>query len=280
MNNLEPLKKGTTVYKGKQQFAGGWRDVVIKLIPYGEKDFREVNLHLKLEDHPNILRMFDAGEIQRVERRIYIVMELCPQTLKEFIDDNKQDLFNFTQRYCFARQIVAGVAFIHKNRILHRDIKLENLFLSPSKENIRIADFGLSKQLQQGHSVTSVTTRGLGSDGYRAPEILSGNPTASFRSDSFSIGIVLAMLFSNGRHPFGCDPLRWRTNILDNKSPNLSNIIKFTEPYSSKRIQLIDLIKRCLKWNPRDRPTPTEMQLHPFFSVNTSKYGAMSSTFL
>lgn len=266
MYNKQPLKINTRVYRGKLSLAREWHDVAIKIIPHNDKNFNEVKLHLKLEDHPNIVRMLDADENQSgFTPFIYIVMEFCPNTLQDFIEGNKQKPFDFKQCFSYAKQIVSGVAYIHTYNILHRDIKLVNILISSSKDYIRVADFGLSKQLAEGHFVDTISHRGLGSDGYRAPEMHHEKPKASFHSDSFAIGVVLAMLFSNGQHPFGTDPFRWRTNIIDHKGLDLSTIIQFQKPYSQMRDQLLDLIHLALSLNPRDRPTPKEMLQHPFF---------------
>lgn len=274
MNNRQPIRRGSSVYRGKQKHAGGWRDVAIKLVRYDQKNFNEVKLLLKLENHPNVIRFYESDETSNgITPQIYIVMELCPQNLKDYVEENKTKPFDFDIAFSYARQIIAGVAFIHGNSVLHRDLKLENILLAPGKELIRVTDFGLSKQIDEGLSIDPVSTPGLGTDGYRAPEMHSDSPEASFYSDTFSLGIMLFALFSNGEHPFGRDKYKWRTNIIDNKKRDFSSILRFDHPNGHKREQLIDLLKSALKHKPRDRPKPQELLTHAFFTAENKEDG-------
>lgn len=267
MYNEAPIRKGCSVYKGKQKHAGGCRDVAIKLLPYDDKTFNEVKILLKLDNHPNVIRLYDSDETRNgLIPQIYIVMELCPQNLKDYVEKNKSKPFDFDTSLSFAQQIVTGVAFIHSKNVLHRDLKLENILIAPGEEQIRVTDFGLSKQIDEGLSIDPVSSPGLGTYGYHAPELLSDSPEASVYSDTFSLGIILFSLFSNGSHPFGKDKYKWRSNIIDNRKRDYSSILRFGKPYDHKREQLVDLLKSALKHTPRDRPKPRSLLQHAFFT--------------
>jgi 5'-AMP-activated protein kinase catalytic alpha subunit len=88
------------------------------------------------------------------------------------------------------KQIIEGLGYIHKKRILHRDIKLDNILLD-GKGNVKIADFGVSKLVKPG----DVMHEQSGTPAYIAPEILREEGYMGFKADIWSAGVVLyAML--------------------------------------------------------------------------------------
>ena len=265
MYNKRPLHKEAKVYLGIQNLTSKTsRNVAIKLIPYREKNLKEIEL-LTILDHPNVVRIIDAGEKIEFGHCIYIVMELCSQNLQNYIDENKAKPTDFEKSLSFAKQILEGLLYLHENKVIHRDLKPENILISLCKKIIKLSDFGLSKEIKERRSEVTVTTIGAGSEGYRAPETYQSRKHISTRLDIFSLGIIYHIIFTNGKHPFGPDPNEWRDNIRKNQNLDFSGIHEFGDPSNEKKTQLIDLIQQALQHEPSDRPSAKALKEHVFF---------------
>ena len=98
----------------------------------------------------------------------------------------------------YFRQLVSALEYCHSHFVVHRDLKLENLLLSESKERVMLADFGLSNRLVPGRPLETL----CGSSQYAAPEVLCGDSYLGLASDVWSLGVVL-YTFLMGALPFG-----------------------------------------------------------------------------
>ena len=145
---------------------------------------REVSL-LKNLAHPNIVPLREA---LFVDDRIYLLMELMDCNLREYICDHGP----LNERTCanFTAQILAGVAHLHDRRILHRDLKPQNILVRRAidRRTLKISDFGLSRAFGRPRA----HTREVVTLWYRAPEILLGAEDYSTPVDVWSVGCVLA----------------------------------------------------------------------------------------
>ena len=143
--------------------------------------------------HQNIVSIFDVGREGDIE---YIVMEHVEgMTLKEYIKKNK--MLSWRQSVDFAIQICRALICAHNSGIIHRDIKPQNIIITP-EEVLKVTDFGIARAA----SVSSVTLTGstMGSVHYLSPEQARGGYT-DFKSDIYSLGIVMYAMV-NGRLPF------------------------------------------------------------------------------
>lgn len=262
------MAEGAKVYEGRQKLVDGWCPVAIKIINcirVLKKSYDEVKLIRELESHPNVIKVYDAQVIEKDTLPfIYIAMPRHPRTLNDIIKESAHKQFNFDECFSYTKQIVEGVAYIHCKEIQHRDIKPENILI-PHEGYCLISDFGLSKEIQDGQTTVTISKPVAGTEGYQAPEIHEQPPQYSYRSDSFSIGVVLSMLFSCGTHPYGPKLAYRRTNILLNKGPDLSSVKENMRPYSKKQKQLLRLIRKLLSFDSKNRPLPKEMLQDPFF---------------
>ena len=145
------------------------------------EDFRkEVRLTAKL-DHPNILPVKDAGF---VEGTFVIAYPLGERALA----DRLKNRLSARTAVGFADQMLEAVAFAHRKRVMHCDLKPENFILFRGNR-LRLADFGIAKVARR-----TLEASGSGTVGYVAPEQAMGKP--SFRSDVFSLGLILYRMFS------------------------------------------------------------------------------------
>jgi predicted ATPase len=185
------------------------RTVAVKVLPTRLSDAPELRKRLDNEaraisklSHPNICTLYDIGHQEGTD---FLVLEYVDgKTLREVLLSGTLPMQKIIP---IAVQIAEGLAKAHEAGIVHRDLKPENLMVSP--EAVKILDFGLAKLDLEGASLaeTMASTNDctkpgviLGTFKYMSPEQASG-ATVDFRSDQFSLGIVLYEMVT-GRHPF------------------------------------------------------------------------------
>jgi serine/threonine-protein kinase len=143
---------------------------------------KEVRLSARL-DHPNILQVKNADYI---EGTFTIVYPLGDGTL----DERLEARLSSRTALDFSQQLLEALACAHRHRIIHCDVKPDNLILFPG-ERLRLADFGIAKV---AHATGTLRGEGTGTLGFVAPEQALGKP--SLRSDVFSAGLVIYRMFS------------------------------------------------------------------------------------
>ncbi|XP_070024307.1 SNF1-related protein kinase catalytic subunit alpha KIN10-like isoform X2 [Nicotiana sylvestris] len=220
-----------------------------------EKVRREIKI-LRLFMHPHIIRLYEVIE---TPSDIYVVMEYVKSgELFDYIVEKGR--LQEDEARNFFQQIISGVEYCHRNMVVHRDLKPENLLLD-SKWNVKIADFGLSNIMRDGHFLKT----SCGSPNYAAPEVISGKLYAGPEVDVWSCGVILYALLC-GTLPFD-----------DENIPNLFKKIKggiYTLP-SHLSAGARDLIPRMLIVDPMKRMTIPEIRLHPWFQAHLPRYLAV-----
>ncbi|KAK7131954.1 hypothetical protein R3I93_018497 [Phoxinus phoxinus] len=152
---------------------------------------REIEITASLT-HPNIIRLYEVFESGE---RIVMVMEYASGgELYEYIQE-KQRLSEDEARHFFG-QITSAVHYCHKNGVVHRDLKLENVLLDKDL-NVKLADFGLSNRYTRGRRLDTF----CGSPLYASPEIVNGLPYHGPEVDCWSLGVLLYALVY-GSMPF------------------------------------------------------------------------------
>ena len=157
-----------------------------------QKLISEIKIH-KSVHHPNIVNFehyFEDAD------NVYILIELCHnQTLNDLLKRRKR-LSELEVQY-YVLQMVKALKYLHNLKIIHRDLKLANLFLS-DKMQLKLGDFGLATKLEfEGERKRSL----CGTPNYIAPEILDGKSGHSFEVDIWSIGVCIYILLI-GKPPF------------------------------------------------------------------------------
>ncbi|XP_009076587.1 PREDICTED: serine/threonine-protein kinase 17A, partial [Acanthisitta chloris] len=153
------------------------------------------------------------------------------------------------------KQILEGVSFLHRNSVVHLDLKPQNILLTSKSPlgDIKIVDFGLSRIMKSSEELREI----MGTPEYVAPEILSYDPIST-ATDMWSIG-VLAYVMLTGISPF----------LGDDKQETFLNISQMNVSYSGEEFDLVsesamDFIKTLLVKKPEDRATAEECLQHPW----------------
>jgi serine/threonine-protein kinase len=182
---------------------------------------REARMVAKL-DHPNILPLKDASFI---DGRFVITSRLGEQTLC----DRLRRRLAFESALDLAMQMVSAVAYAHGMKIIHCDIKPENMLLLPDGR-LQLADFGIARVAQK-----TIDGSGSGTVGYMAPEQAMGRPSA--KSDVFSLGLIIYRMFTGHLPEWPFDwPLKGAANLRRKAHPELIAVLrKSLEMKPSKR---------------------------------------------
>ncbi|XP_038678188.1 cyclin-dependent kinase 1 [Scyliorhinus canicula] len=189
---IEKIGEGTygVVYKGRHKTTQ--QIVAMKKIRLESEEegvpstaIREISL-LKELQHPNIVCLQD---VLMQDARLYLIFEFLSMDLKKYLDSlpTRQMMEQMLVK-SYLYQITQGIAFCHARRVLHRDLKPQNLLID-SKGVIKLADFGLARAF--GVPVR-VYTHEVVTLWYRAPEVLLGSARYSTPVDIWSIGTIFA----------------------------------------------------------------------------------------
>ncbi|XP_044728869.1 MAP/microtubule affinity-regulating kinase 3-like isoform X2 [Chrysoperla carnea] len=222
------------------------KEVAIKIIDKTQlnpgslqKLFREVRI-MKMLDHPNIVKLFQVIE---TEKTLYLVMEYASggEVFDYLVLHGRMKEKEARAKF---RQIVSAVQYCHQKKIIHRDLKAENLLLD-SEMNIKIADFGFSNEFTPGSKLDTF----CGSPPYAAPELFQGKKYDGPEVDVWSLGVILYTLVS-GSLPFDGSTLReLRERVLRGKyripfymSTDCENLLKkflVLNPYKRASLETI-----------------------------------------
>ena len=144
-------------------------------------------------NHPGLLKYYACGTYQGLP---FLVMEFFEgRNLKGLVVEKNPLVYDNTRK--IITSIVSALAYVHRHRVVHRDMKPENVMIS-SEAEIRLIDFAISQTKWQ--RILSFSNRLSGSPSYMAPELLAGKP-ASTRSDIYALGVIIFEMIA-GRPPF------------------------------------------------------------------------------
>jgi len=234
---------------------------------------------LKKLNHPNIVKL---KEVIRENDLLHMVFEFMDANLYEAMKSRKK-LFPETDVRNITFQIMQGMAFTHKMGYFHRDLKPENILCNDGIRTIKIADYGLAREIRSRPPYTDyVSTRW-----YRAPEVLLRSTSYNSPIDQFAVGAIMAELYTLRPLFPGAsemDQLFKVTAIMGTPTEvqwpegvRLANAMNFKFPKMvatplSKLItnasrEAIDLMTQLMAWNPERRPTCSKTLRHKYFDT-------------
>ena len=214
--------------KGKLLGKGGFAKCYYATCLHSKKEYAlkvvqksslvKLKSRLKLNSEVKIHKSLSHHYIVRFDRyfedpvNAYMRLELCSNHSMSELQKRRKRLTEPEARY-YLKQLVEGVEYLHENLIIHRDLKLGNLFID-SNMCIKIGDFGLATKLA---FPTERKRTVCGTPNYIAPEILEGKDGHSFEVDCWSIGVIIYTMIV-GRPPFECKDVKSTyKKILANK---------------------------------------------------------------
>ncbi|XP_048615134.1 serine/threonine-protein kinase TIO-like [Brassica napus] len=172
------------VYKGRRKYTG--QTVAMKFIMKqgkSEKDIESLRQEIELK-HGNIIEMLDSFEN---EREFCLVTEFAQGELFEILEDDKR--LPEEQVQAIAKQLVKSLHYLHSNRIIHRDMKPQNILIGAGSV-VKLCDFGFARAMS-----TTVVLRSIkGTPLYMAPELVREQPY-NHTADLCSLGVILYELY-------------------------------------------------------------------------------------
>ncbi|XP_065853830.1 serine/threonine-protein kinase TIO isoform X2 [Euphorbia lathyris] len=246
------------VYKGRRKFTG--QTVAMKFIMKHGKSEKDIhNLRQEIEilrklKHENIIEMLDSFESSQ---EFCVVTEFAQGELFEILEDDK--CLPEEQVQAIAKQLVRALHYLHSNRIIHRDMKPQNILIGAGSI-VKLCDFGFARAM----STNTVVLRSIkGTPLYMAPELVREQPY-NHTADLWSLGVILYELFV-GQPPFYTnsvyalirhivkDPVKYP----DDMSPNFKNFLK-------------GLLNKA----PQNRLTWPSLLEHPFIKETLEEFEA------
>ncbi|XP_077586695.1 TRAF2 and NCK interacting kinase a isoform X23 [Stigmatopora nigra] len=261
---VELVGNGTygQVYKGRHVKTGQLAAIKVMDVTGDEEEEikAEINMLKKYSHHRNIATYYGAFIKKNppgIDDQLWLVMEFCGAgSVTDLIKNTKGNSLKEEWTAYICREILRGLTHLHQHKVIHRDIKGQNVLLTENAE-VKLVDFGVSAQLDR-----TVGRRNtfIGTPYWMAPEVIAcdENPDATydFKSDLWSLGIT-AIEMAEGAPPL-CDmhPMRALFLIPRNPAPRLKS------KKWSKKFQLF--IESCLVKSHSQRPSTEQLLKHPF----------------
>ncbi|XP_055006903.1 TRAF2 and NCK interacting kinase b [Boleophthalmus pectinirostris] len=261
---VELVGNGTygQVYKGRHVKTGQLAAIKVMDVTGDEEEEikAEINMLKKYSHHRNIATYYGAFIKKNppgMDDQLWLVMEFCGAgSITDLIKNTKGNSLKEEWIAYVCREILRGLTHLHQHKVIHRDIKGQNVLLTENAE-VKLVDFGVSAQLDR-----TVGRRNtfIGTPYWMAPEVIAcdENPDATydFKSDLWSLGIT-AIEMAEGAPPL-CDmhPMRALFLIPRNPAPRLKSK-KWSKKFQS-------FIESCLMKSHSQRPSTEQLLKHPF----------------
>jgi len=283
---LEKVGEGTygVVYKARD--TGTNQIVALKKIRLEAEDegvpstaIREISLLKELKDD-NIVRLLD---IVHADQKLYLVFEFLDVDLKRYMENGNSngDPIPLHMVKKFTYQLNSGLLYCHSHRILHRDLKPQNLLID-KEDNLKLADFGLARAFgipmrTYTHEVVTLW--------YRAPEVLLGSRHYSTSIDMWSVGCIFAEMVMQGAPLFPGDSeidqifkiFRILGTPNEENWPGVSQLPDYKDTFPQWSEQdltrilpqlddaALDMLRQTLTYDTAKRISAKRALVHPYF---------------
>uniref|UniRef100_A0A4W5QLS5 non-specific serine/threonine protein kinase n=1 Tax=Hucho hucho TaxID=62062 RepID=A0A4W5QLS5_9TELE len=263
---VELVGNGTygQVYKGRHVKTGQLAAIKVMDVTGDEEEEikGEINMLKKYSHHRNIATYYGAFVKKNppgIDDQLWLVMEFCGAgSITDLIKNTKGNSLKEEWTAYICREILRGLTHLHQHKVIHRDIKGQNVLLTENAE-VKLVDFGVSAQLDR---TVGKRNTFIGTPYWMAPEVIAcdENPEATydFKSDLWSLGIT-AIEMAEGAPPL-CDmhPMRALFLIPRNPAPRLKSK-KWSKKFQS-------FIESCLVKSHGQRPNTEQLLKHPFIT--------------
>uniref|UniRef100_A0A3B5Q8Z1 non-specific serine/threonine protein kinase n=1 Tax=Xiphophorus maculatus TaxID=8083 RepID=A0A3B5Q8Z1_XIPMA len=263
---VELVGNGTygQVYKGRHIRTGQLAAIKVMDVATDEEEEikSEINMLKKYSNHRNIATYFGVfikKQPPGIDDQLWLVMEFCGAgSVTDLIKNTKGNSLKEDWNAYICREILRGLAHLHQHKVIHRDIKGQNVLLTENAE-VKLVDFGVSAQMDR---TVGKRNTFIGTPYWMAPEVIAcdENPEATYdcKSDLWSLGIT-AIEMAEGAPPL-CDmhPMRALFLIPRNPAPRLKSK-KWSRKFQS-------FIENTLVKSHSHRPSTEHLLLHPFIT--------------
>jgi len=238
----------------------------------------------ELSGSDSIVRLLNVVRAEN-DRDIYLVFEYMETDLHAVI---RAGILEAVHRQYVIFQLLKALYYLHSADLIHRDVKPSNLLLN-SDCHVKLCDFGLCRSVTElANSTAPVLTDYVATRWYRAPEILLGSTAYTRGVDMWAVGCILGeMLLGRPCFPGNSTMNQLERVIEVTGRPSAEDLSSISSPFAATMIESIptlrhrtvpemfpgappealDLISRCLSFNPSKRPTAAEAMAHPYVAA-------------
>ncbi|KAG9508946.1 Serine/threonine-protein kinase 10, partial [Fragariocoptes setiger] len=228
-----------------------------------EDELADLNVEIDILSecrHKNIVELIEA---YYYESKLWMLIEFCEGGAVDRIMTELDKPLTEPQIRFICHEMCQGLAFLHKNKVIHRDVKAGNVLLTLNGD-VKIADFGVSAKnkhtLQKRDSF-------IGTPYWMAPETIQCETVRDYpydyKADIWSLGITLIEFAQRDPPHHDMSPVRVLLKIQKSDPPQLDFPSKWSKEFS-------DFLALCLNKDPTKRPTADELLTHPFISTSTN----------
>lgn len=291
---LEKLGEGSfaEVFKVKSTRNNGSSLFAIKRLKKRFHSVDEVNRLTEittcqlLQGHPNVVRLFDVL-YDSTHGYVALVFELLDCNLYEYVKGRGRPC-DERQSLLFIYQLLKAISYLHSKNIFHRDVKPENCMVNKNTLELKLVDFGSCRVDDHGGNFDNFYTEYVSTRWYRAPECILTSGLYGKAVDIWAVGCMLYELLTTrplfpGKHELdqisrihqvvGSPSREVLSQFKRNPNTQISFSFPSKQPQDLNRLlpnvskSTVDLLKKLLIYDPRDRITADEALMHPAFDI-------------